>query len=60
VDSNGQVQERQLTRNEATGGWRFVIGVRRVDASKPVELRAHLASGSTVISEVWSYLLPPE
>jgi glucans biosynthesis protein len=60
VDSNGQVLERQLTRNETTGGWRFVIGVKRVDASKPLELRAHLASGNTPISEVWSYILPPD
>lgn len=60
TDSNGQVVERQLTRNEASGGWRFTIGIRRVDASKPVELRAHLASGNTAVSEVWSYVVPPE
>ena len=60
ADANGQIVERQLSRNEATGGWRFVVGVRRVDAAKPVELRAHLASGNAVLSEIWSYILPPD
>ena len=60
VDANGQVLERHLTRNEVTGGWRFVVRLRRNDAAKPVELRAHLGSGSDVLSETWSYILPPE
>jgi glucans biosynthesis protein len=60
VDANGQVLERHLTRNEVTGGWRFVVRLRRNDAAKPVELRAHLGSGSEVLSETWSYILPPE
>jgi glucans biosynthesis protein len=60
VDANGEVVERYLIRNEATGGWRFVVRLRRVDAAKPVELRAHLKSGTAVLSEIWSYILPPE
>jgi periplasmic glucans biosynthesis protein len=60
VDANGEVLERYLIRNEATGGWRFVVRVRRVDAAKPVELRAHLKSGKAVLSEIWSYILPPD
>jgi periplasmic glucans biosynthesis protein len=60
VDANAEVLERQLRHNEATGGWRFVVRVRRVDAGKPVELRAHLATGNEVLSETWSYILPPD
>jgi glucans biosynthesis protein len=60
VDANGEVLERYLIRNEATGGWRFVVRLRRVDAAKPVELRAHLKSGNAVLSETWSYILPPD
>lgn len=60
VDPNGEVLERHTSRNEATGGWRFVVRVRRIDTGKPVELRAHLQSGNEILSETWSYLLPPE
>jgi glucans biosynthesis protein len=60
VDSNGEVLEKYLIRNEATGGWRFVVRLRRVDAGKPVELRTHLKSGNAILSEIWSYILPPE
>jgi glucans biosynthesis protein len=60
VDSNGEVLERHLRRNEATGGWRFVVRLRRVDTAKPVELRAHLTKSNEVASETWSYILPPD
>jgi glucans biosynthesis protein len=60
VDPNGEVLERQARRNEVTGGWRFAVRLRRVDANKPVELRAHLNSGSEVLSEIWSYILTPD
>ena len=60
VDANGQALEKLITRNEATGGWRMVVSVRRVDAAKPVELRAELKSGNAVLTETWSYVLPPD
>ena len=61
VDANGEVLERRTMRNEATGGWRFVVRFRRIDGAKPVELRAHLSnSNREVLSETWSYILPPE
>jgi periplasmic glucans biosynthesis protein len=60
VDANGEVLERQARRNEVTGGWRFAVRVRRLDANKPVELRAHLNSGGEALSETWSYILPPD
>ena len=60
VDPNGEVVERHLRRNEVTGGWRSVVRVRRVDRAKPVEMRAYLNQQNEVLSETWSYILPPE
>jgi glucans biosynthesis protein len=60
TDANGEVLERHTRRNEVTGGWRFVVRLRRVDGNKPVELRANLKKGDEVLSETWSYILPPD
>jgi periplasmic glucans biosynthesis protein len=60
VDANGEVLERHTRRNDATGGWRFAVRFRRLDAARPVELRAHLKHGNEVLSETWSYILPPD
>ena len=60
LDSNGEVLERHLRRNEATGGWRFVVRFRRLDKAKPVELRAHLIRGKEILTETWSYILPQD
>jgi glucans biosynthesis protein len=60
IDANGEVLERHTRRNEVTGGWRFVVRLRRVDGGKPVELRAQLKNGNEVLSETWSYVLPPD
>ena len=60
ADQNGEVLERRTQRNEVTGGWRLVVRVRRLDTSKPLELRAHLKRGNEVLSETWSYILPPD
>jgi glucans biosynthesis protein len=60
IDTNGEILERHTRRNDATGGWRFVVRFRRVDRAKPVELRAHLQQANEVLSETWSYILPPD
>ena len=60
ADGNGQIVEEHTVRNEATGGWRVVLRVRRRDDAKPVELRAFLRDDSNALSETWSYVLPPE
>jgi glucans biosynthesis protein len=59
-DGNGQIVEEHTVRNEVTGGWRVVVRVRRRDESKPVELRAFVRAPPNVVSETWSYVLPPE
>ena len=58
ADANGQILDKQLRANPVTGGWRIELRMRRVDETKPVELRASLKSADKV-SETWSYALPP-
>jgi glucans biosynthesis protein len=59
ADANGRILEVNAWPNEATGGWRSTLRLRRVDDAKPVELRAFLRSGGNAISETWSYILFP-
>lgn len=59
VDSNGQLLEHVLHRNEVTGGWRLALRVRRADDKKPLEMRAILRRDGATVSETWSYILPP-
>jgi periplasmic glucans biosynthesis protein len=57
---NGEILERTLRRHEATGGWRASVRIRQQDDKRPIELRGQLNAGSHVLSEVWSYIVPPE
>jgi glucans biosynthesis protein len=59
ADANGEVLKTTVQRNEATGGWRMTMFMRRKDENKPVELRGYLRNGNTTLSETWSYILPP-
>jgi len=60
VGANGELAERNLFRNNVTGGWRMTVRIKRADASKPVELRAFLRSPQATISETWSYIVPAD
>lgn len=59
ADSNGKIASSRTYYNEATGGWRMELQVQRIDAAKPVEIRASLRKDNTMLSETWSYILPP-
>ena len=59
-DSNGEVQANEIARNDVLGGWRLMFRVRRVDPTKPVELRAYLRDRGNTVSEIWSYIIPPD
>ena len=58
ADANVEVLEANAYRNDVTGGWRLALRVKRQDDRKPGELRAFLRTGSTTLSETWSYILP--
>ena len=60
VDANAELHERNLYRNTESGAWRMTLRFRRLDASRPVELRAHLERDGRRLSETWSYILPAE
>jgi len=59
TDGNGEILARRVVHNDVTGGWRLYLRLRRMDDSKPVELRAYLRNKQNTISETWSYILPP-
>jgi len=60
VDANAQLREHNLYRNVVSGAWRMTVRIKRIDPSKPVELRAHLLRGDRPLSETWSYIVPAE
>ncbi|HEV2220098.1 MAG TPA: glucan biosynthesis protein G [Casimicrobiaceae bacterium] len=58
TDPNVDVIESNTFHNDATGGWRLALRIKRRDDKKPGELRAFLRSGNATLSETWSYILP--
>ena len=60
LDDNATLIEQQTYPNEVTGGWRMSLRFKRIDDSKPVEMRASLLRGQAQVSESWSYILPGE
>jgi periplasmic glucans biosynthesis protein len=60
IDGNGELLEHRASRNDVTNGWRVVARLRRLDAAKPVEVRAQLKHKNEIVSETWSYIVPPE
>ena len=60
VDSNADLREKNLYRNQVRGAGRMTVRVKRADPSKPVEMRAFIAQDGKSLSETWSYILPVE
>jgi glucans biosynthesis protein len=57
-DAAGEVVEQHVAKNPFTGGWRLTFQVRPYKR-EPLELRAFLDEGGTVLTETWSYVLMP-
>jgi glucans biosynthesis protein len=60
ADANAEVHERNLFRNPVSGSWRMTVRFKRLDAAKPVELRAFLKQQQSTLTETWSYIVPAE
>ena len=69
VGPNGELRERNVFRNRVSGTWRMTVRVRRADASKPIELRAHLRAHlqeavkqatPRPLTETWTYIVPSD
>jgi len=56
--SNGQIVESNAYRVEATGDWRMTVRVKQLNPAQPTELRGFLQSGTNVLTETWSNILP--
>jgi glucans biosynthesis protein len=56
--SNGEIVESNAYRVEATGAWRMTVRVKQLRATQPTELRGFLQSGTNVLTETWSNILP--
>jgi glucans biosynthesis protein len=50
--------DQEVVKNPFTGGWRLSFQVRP-KKKDPIELRAFLDQGGTVLTETWSYALLP-
>jgi len=59
-DANGKVLESIAYRNPATGGWRMTVRIQRLQADRPVELRAFLQHDNHAVSETWTHISLPE
>ena len=59
ADANGRVLESIAYKNPATGGWRMTLRVQRLNAAKPIELRAFLQLDNNTLSETWTNLITP-
>jgi len=60
IGDNAQLREKSLILNAATGAWRLTVRVKREDAAKPIEMRAQIRDAGKVLTETWSYIVPPE
>jgi len=57
---NAQLVERNAYRNDARGGWRMSLRVKRIDPAQPVELRAFLQQGHHALTETWTTVIPAD
>ena len=71
LDGNAVLEEQQIQKISDTGGWRLVFQVRlerkgtlervlpETKDVRPIEMRAFLRQGDTVLTETWSYVYRP-
>ena len=56
--ANGEIVETNAYLVEPTRAWRLMVRVKQLDPSQPTELRGFLQTGTDVLTETWSNLLP--
>ncbi len=57
---NARVLLATVYRHPITRGWRTTLKIQRLDPGRPTELRAFLRRGADVLTETWTYALPPD
>lgn len=58
VGENGELVASRAVPNNATGGWRMFLRVKRKNSGQPVDMRAFLKKADERLSETWHYRLP--
>ena len=59
-DANGRIEQQLAYFNPGTRTWRMTLRVRRLDAARPVEMRAFLQHGNDIVSETWTNIVLPD
>ncbi len=63
TSANAQVAEAVAFANEATGGWRLALRLKRLPQAtanlEPIEVRAFLQVENQALTETWTHLIPP-
>jgi len=57
--SNGEIVESNAYFVEPGNVWRMTVRVKQLRANEATELRGFLQSGTNVLTETWSNILPP-
>ena len=57
---NARLVERNAYRNDARGGWRMTLRIKRIEPTQPVELRAFLQQGHNALTETWTTVIPAD
>lgn len=60
VSDNAEVIENVIQPNPVTKGYRVTLRIKVKDPKKVVEMREALVSNGKVLSETWSYQIPPD
>ncbi|HEX4510007.1 MAG TPA: glucan biosynthesis protein G, partial [Burkholderiaceae bacterium] len=58
-NGNAEVLQSTVYHNEGDGSWRLALRIRQRREDQPVELRGYLENGHDILSETWSYVIPP-
>lgn len=59
ANDNVEIVGSELQPNPSIKGWRLIYRIKVKDAQRPSEMRAALTSQDRVLTETWSYQLPP-
>jgi glucans biosynthesis protein len=59
-NDNTRILFSGMSRLPDNRGWRLTIKLLNRERAKPIELRAFLRHGNDVLTETWTYALPPQ
>ncbi len=60
TDDNGRITFAQAYRHPVQAGWRATVRIQRRSPARATELRVFLRNHQQVLTETWSYAVPPD